>query len=372
MMDTTNLKIMHHVKSALVIVAFLIVVGALALQHRANQRLSSELADLRQQVGSAATVAAEADEARPARLWSQGASDAGLSQRLAALERSVAQLTRASDYLMERGQLPLATNKLEDLLSRLADASAGERDRLQALRLLRRNRSLNDDAVQHAVGLLQSATNSGVREDVLGQLEGLTNAALRGPLLALASADPSGDVREQAIDNLRRFVGDPQVEAQLWQSMLNDPEGDVREQAQEALVESPKSQVQIAALRERALNPNSSMEERAVAWEALHEADQNDPNVSAALAQFAQTTQDPAERLRLFRAFDEANDPAFVPALVQGLQDANPFVRESAADALSDFRSDANIQQWLRYVSENDADPAVRREALQALGMRRN
>jgi HEAT repeat protein len=364
---------MRNFKFALVLIAVLVVAGAFAVQRRAIQRLSTELAGLRQQLASAPAASTSAEEINPSRRLSRPADgDASLPQRLAALERSVAQLSRASDYLMERGQLPLGANKLEDLSAKLADASAGERDRLQALRLLRRNRSLTDEAVQHAVSLLQSATNAGVREDVIEQLEGLTNAALRAPLLALAATDASGDVRERAVENLRPFGNDPQVEAQLWQSLLNDSNDDVRSEAWEALVESPKSEAQLAALRERALNPNSGLEERAVAWEALHEAKQNDPNVSAMLAQLAQTTQDPAERLRLFRAFDQANDPAFVPPLVQGLQDANPFVRERAADALSDFRSDPSIQQWLRHVADNDADSGVRREALSALGMRRN
>jgi HEAT repeat protein len=53
--------------------------------------------------------------------------------------------------------------------------------------------------------------------------------------------------------------------------------------------------------------------------------------------------------------------------LVHGLQDPNPLVREEAVDALSDFRDDPAVLQWLQYVSQNDADPQVRREAFESL-----
>ena len=59
---------------------------------------------------------------------------------------------------------------------------------------------------------------------------------------------------------------------------------------------------------------------------------------------------------------------AGVKRVVAAMQDPNPLVRERAADALNDFSSDPNILQWLRYVAENDADPAVRRQAFRALG----
>jgi hypothetical protein len=46
------------------------------------------------------------------------------------------------------------------------------------------------------------------------------------------------------------------------------------------------------------------------------------------------------------------------------------MVRERAADALSGFREDPAVREWLLHVAANDADPQVRREALQALGSR--
>ena len=57
--------------------------------------------------------------------------------------------------------------------------------------------------------------------------------------------------------------------------------------------------------------------------------------------------------------------------LVYGLQDPNANVRARAADALSGYKSEPAVAEWLRYVAQNDADSRVRREAEQALRDRR-
>ena len=72
-------------------------------------------------------------------------------------------------------------------------------------------------------------------------------------------------------------------------------------------------------------------------------------------------------RAKLFQAFEGVNDPNLMPTLVHGLQDPNPVVRENAADALGSFASDPRIKEWLNHVIQNDADPRVKREAMQAL-----
>src|SRR5688572_23329847 len=265
---------MRSVTGWLLVVAVLSLVGALGIQHRSNRKVAADLAALRQEL--IAAVPEPIETVRETRVAPAG--NAAILQRLAGLEQAVAQLARNSDYLMERGQLPLATNRIADLFSKFTDSNASDRDRLQALRLLRRNGGFSDEALPHAINWLQSATNANTREDILQQLEGLTNAALRGPLLA-AAGDADPDVREQAVDNLRRFVDDPQVEAQLW-ALTNDPDEDVRDQALEAIIEGPKSEARLAALQARASNPENSLEERLLAWRALRESNQEAPGTS--------------------------------------------------------------------------------------------
>jgi HEAT repeat protein len=210
-----------------------------------------------------------------------------------------------------------------------------------------------------------------LREDLVQQLGGSTNILLREPMMQLATSDPHPDVREEAVQNLRRMVTDPQVEALLWNLVRNDADGGVREEAEEALREGPMTDARRTAMRARALDPNSSLDDRLLAVQALREAGDAGSEATLALAQFAQTSQDPGERARVFGAFDGSSDPNMKLPLVYGLQDPNPLVRERAADALSGYKSDPAIIEWLRHVAENDADPRVRREASQALNDRR-
>src|SRR5688572_3987806 len=175
---------MKNLKTCLILAFVLGFIGVLAVQQRIIQRLKAEVAaEPPESTGEIVEDDRAATVVRP----SASPSTAELSRRVARLEKAIEELTRASDYLMERGQLPLASDKLEDLQRKLADVNASDRDRLQALRLLRRNNALTDDVVQLAAGWLNSVTNANLREDLLGQLEGQTNAVLREPLLRLAA-----------------------------------------------------------------------------------------------------------------------------------------------------------------------------------------
>lgn len=346
--------------------------AALVVQHRRIQQLARELDAVRTEAGlrpdTTSPIPVEEGETSDSQPRSAPASsDASVLRRLASIEETLAKLTESNEHLMNRGQLPISAEKREQLLARLADPAADAKERLQALRLLRRNNALADDAVQFALGWLNGTTNSGDRLRILQQLGGLTNAALRDPLLAMAVTDSSVEVRKRALGNLRRLVDDPMVETQMWELLLKDTDEGIRRQARDVIIDGPVSEARAAALRDRAVAATSTMEERAIAWEALKSSGRGSPEVSAALSQLAQTTTDTRERLQLFEAFNEASDPAFIPPLVQGLQDPSPLVRARAADALSDFRSEPAVEEWFRYLAENDSDPTVRRQAMRVL-----
>jgi HEAT repeat protein len=352
--------------------AGVLLAGVLAVQHQSNHRLASQIEALRQELAVRATEQA-AVSPEPARPEVAAPGHTAILQRLSALEETVAQLVRNSEYLMERGQLPVSTNKVADLFARFTNPSASDRDRLQALRLLRRSDGITEEALAHAMNWTQSATNANTRDEILSSLEGLTNAALRDPLVAFALNDPNASVREQAVDSLRRFVSDPSIEALLWK-VIDDPA--VGRTAIQGILDGPKTEARMAALQERASNPNSSIEERIVAWRALRAGNQDTQQASATLAQLAQSSQDPFERAKLMKAFDDAvnrptsGDAVLLPPLLQGLQDGSPLVREPAARALRDYSADPNVQKWLRWAAENDPDAAVRKEALSALSRR--
>jgi HEAT repeat protein len=286
------------------------------------------------------------------------------------MEESLAQLADSMDYLMERGQLPLSATKLQDLARRFADISLPDQDRLRALRLLERNGGLTDDLVLQAVGWLQTSPNARTRRDLLRQMDDLDHETLKAPMLGLLSTETDSNVREELVDNLGRFASDPQVEAQLWDVMNNDPDPEVREEAEDALRREPMSRERVASLQDRALSPDATMEERLLAIQATQRQDEKSPEFMAVMGELVQLTQDPVDRARMFRAFDGTTDPALKQPLLNGLQDPSPVVREEAVDALSDYRDDPAIDQWLRYLMDNDPDPRVQREAFNTISNR--
>jgi len=356
-----------HMWKTLVIAGVLgTLLGVVAAQQYSIRLLLAETTAQRHQLSASPSPASEASEkigsGRPAQI-----GDGNLRHRVSQLEQTVAGFAKISDHLMERGQIPLSNERLAGLVGKFADPGAKDSDRLQTLRQLRRSNGLTEEVAGVAAAWLSTLTNSGVQRAALEQLRGVSHPALREPFLQMAVSSPDGNVRERAVANLGRFLNDPQVENQLWASLQNDPDPEVREEAREAIVEGEMTESRITALKTRGMDPGISVDEQAVIWEALREAGHQAPELSARLAQLAQTTPDSAQRIKLFRAFDDHNDLAFVPSLIKGLEDPNPMVRERAADALSDYRTDQTVQQWLKHVAETDVDSAVRREAYRGL-----
>jgi len=343
-------------------------VGVYARQQIQTNRLEREVAALR------AAALLPGDEPTTVNITRPGETvvqrvpmDPAVYDRLTSLEAQIDSLAKTSDYLMDRGQVPLMGAKLDEMMARLNDPSGGDKNRLEALRLLRRADAMDEAGINITMNWLNSATNSGVKENILRNLEGMTNASMQSTMMQLALNDSNPRVREQAVDNLGRYVSDPNVEAQLWGIMNSDSPQNVREEAMNALRRAPVSATRVADLKRMATDSKVDMDERLFALRALRGNDEAIPQVMSALADQAYTSQDPQLRARLFQAFDGYNDESLKVPLVYGLEDPNPVIRQRAADALSGFKSDPAVRDWLTHVSENDADPQVRREAFQAL-----
>ena len=350
----------------------LLVLTATALwQGKVIRELRKERLAAGQELPRPSAVPAPAPDAPRRQRPALAVADEEMNERVTVLEKTVAQLTESSEHLMSRGQLPLADKKRAELEQKVMDLSATDRDRLQALRLLRRNGALSDAMMQHTLSWIQTATNNGLREDLVQQLGSATNSLMREPMIKLATSDPHPDVRERAVQNLSSSVTDPQVEALLWNLVRNDADGGVREEAEDALREGPMTDARRTAMRARALDPNSPLDERLLAIEALRESGDAASEATLALAQFVQASQDPQERARIFEAFDGSTDPSMKLPLVHGLQDPDALVRERAADALSGYKNDPAVLEWLKHVAQNDPEPRVRREASQSLNDRR-
>jgi HEAT repeat protein len=80
----------------------------------------------------------------------------------------------------------------------------------------------------------------------------------------------------------------------------------------------------------------------------------------------AASTTDPLAKAKLFASFNGLTDPNLLSPLVNGLQDADPVVRQKAADALGSF-PDPRVAEWMNHLLQNDTDEAVKREAHKAL-----
>jgi hypothetical protein len=351
------------------ILGALAVLGLVAVQYAQMSRFQGELASLRAELrGSQEVAPATTSGSRGSTVVIDRGEGAGLQVRISNLERAVENLTRATDVLVERGMVPPTEERLAELQQRFFDPMASDGDRLRSLRLLRRgNQQLTDEIVSHAMTMLQTSTNGNTRRQLLGQLDGVTNAAMKGPLMSLLETETTGNVREELVDVLSGFASDPSVEEKLWQLAMNDPDGDVKEEALEALTDRDLSPQRVEQLRAKAMSADATLDERLLSMRALREAGAQAPEVITEMANMAQNSTDPVTRARLFQAFDGINDPNLMPTLVNGLQDPNPVVRENAADALGNFASDPRIKEWLNHIIQTDADPRVKREAMQAL-----
>jgi RNA polymerase sigma factor (sigma-70 family) len=143
------------------------------------------------------------------------------------------------------------------------------------------------------------------------------------------------------------------------------PEEKPAGEAARAVAPEPDS---MAALRQRALNPQNDPRDRMMALRELRERNGRDPEVVAAMAALARAVAEPDIRADIFRQLHGAKDPALKLALLEAARgDASEEVREEAAETLGDYASDPAVQAVLATVSRGDVDLKVRAEAAKAL-----
>jgi len=229
-------------KTCLLIAALALVGVAFSVQLRNHRSLEHRLQDLEQRIAPAPS--APEPSSAPERGSPRAAPSApdvprmdmaSWDRRLLQLEEALERMNRATEHRMDQGDLPPSPEKLAEWAARFADVSASDRDRLAAFRLLRRNGGISDGLLGQAFDWLRTSTNAGTRRDILRQMEGLSNPALKDPLLSMLATETSSGVREELIESLQAFAADPGVEAHLWDRLRYDPDDDVREEAADAL-----------------------------------------------------------------------------------------------------------------------------------------
>jgi hypothetical protein len=357
------------------ILGALAVVTIFGVQFNQIKTLRHEVAAVRAELSGSASTEASSDKpaiipsatvaVRPA--GENSASTAGIQMRIASLERSVAEFTKAAEVLMDRGMIPPNEEKLAQLQQKFFDPNTSDDERLKVLGMLRRNGQLSDEVVTQGLSMLQSSTNINFKRALLGSFEGLTNATLKQPLFAMLQTETSDEVRAQLVGALRKFTDDPTVEAKLWEMALNDPNKQVSDRARDAVTRgAPATPERIQRLSQTTLDPNATLDERLLSFRALRLAKAHTPEMVNQLAGLAESTTDPIAKAKLLGSFNGLTEPGLMLPLVNGLQDPDPIVRQKAADSLGTY-SDPRVQQWLEHVLQNDTDAGVKREAHRAL-----
>ena len=349
--------------------------GAFAVQYSMNRSLRSELAALRAQVGSASPTvipvkASPEEDDNIASEALQVLPPQGLDARLAALEAAVAGWNRASDHLMSQGQLPATPEKLAEFRAKFLDGNASTRDRLAALRMLRRNKDVSPDVIAGAAAWLTTSTNSRAISGLLQGLQGLSDPALLEPICALATNSKDRDIQMEAMAGLTAYGDDPRVSELLWKLASTSESRDLRGMAGELLSEAGYSPETAATWQTRAMDESAPVNQRGLALRVMAEGGADISSIASSFVQAAQATTDKAKFLEWMGTFDDVNDPAFLAAIVQGVQSQDVDIRRRAADTLRDYRTDPIALQWLQYLSQSDPDSRVRGEATRGLGQR--
>lgn len=357
-----------------------LLVTAFGVQFNQIRNLKSEVAAVRAELGGTALTVDPVQPDRPALVANVSAARAdsakaastesgtsGIQMRLANLERTVADFTKAADVLMERGMIPPSEEKLAELNQKFFDPNTSDDERLKILGMLRRHNNIGDDVALHGLSMMQTSTNLNFKRAMLGSLNGLTNAALKQPLFAMLQSEGSDDIRAQLVNSLRSFTDDPAIESKLWDLALNDPNKQVRDRARDAVTRgAPVTPERLDRLSQTAHNQNAPLDERLLSFRALRLAKSHTPEMVNEFLAMAQNTTDPVAKAKLLASFNGLTDPQLMAPLVTELGNMDPTVRQKAVDALSSF-PDPRIEQWLDHVLKNDTDEGVKREAHAAL-----
>lgn len=290
-----------------------------------------------------------------------------IENRLFSMEKRLSQMRDGWEGLARRGLVPLTQEDALKFQRQAADPSLSTEERLSALSLLRRHDALTDKVVTSMTQLAQTTTDPRVREQIYGHMDGLSHAALQAPLLAAVSSEQDAGARARAADALSAFSTDPSVQTWLRHLAENDPDERVRRESRQALNER-LGRMEPEGLQQVVMSADTSTSEKLEATGRLRRENAASPEIVATMLGLYASSTDPNIRADVFRQLDGVSDPALRDPLLLALaEDDNARVREEAADALSAFRDDPDVAEWLQHVAQNDPNPRVQHEAQSAL-----
>ena len=357
-------------KNAILFTVLMVLAGGLVWQHAAIRSLRSELAQLTK-VSRDDKTAITAPTTSSVLAADLNSDSEIMRQRLSAMEEQVHQLTLASELLMERGQLPLSAAKAAELRRNFLNSSLPDRERLRALRILRRNHAIDDEVLLAGLAWIEMLADTQLIGDVLEQFIGLKSLALRDKALQLVATHPDDQVRRRAAQILGGF-DDPAVESAIWTALVSEQSPEVQNQLADALRDRPMNPTRQAELDRRVLDNGASFRERFAAFRVLISAKAANAQTTAAFANEVVAQNNPEQMADLFRTLDNTGNLAAAPALISGLQVDDPGLRGLALDALSEMQAEPAVVKWPQYTANNDSDERVRAEAVRVLAQAGN
>lgn len=179
-----------------------------------------------------------------------------------------------------------------------------------------------------------------------------------------APASRSPEVPDDLVARLERLEEESaRRAAERAKASLEDRAGGLGRAVTDASVKTPERE----AAERTILDGASTDERRLAAWSDLRHSDAVSDAVVLAMIDLGLNSPDAGTRADVWRQADSNYRSALlVEPLLQALAgDADPRVREEAAETLEIYRSHAGVVEALRFAADND--PEVRRQALLSL-----
>ena len=162
-----------------------------------------------------------------------------ITSRIDALEAKIDQVLKAKsdqDLAIRRMFEPKPVN-LKESQRAATDRSATEKDRIDALKALRGQRTedgkdaRSHDVVLAMIDIAENSNDEEARLDVYRNLHGTEDPAVRDSMLRALAHDESVKVRMKVAEDLDTYVDDPLVQRGLRAAADNDADGEVRRRA---------------------------------------------------------------------------------------------------------------------------------------------
>jgi HEAT repeat protein len=357
-------------KNTILILLAAVLIGVLAWQQTEIRSLRSELAHLAI-VSERMLANSSSPEAPTVPAPAKHLDNGPLRQQLSAVEEQVRQLNAISEQLMERGAVPLSEARAAALKKRFLDSTEPDQERLRLLRILQRNRGIDDEVLQAGLAWVQTLSDPRLISEVLEQFIKLQSPALRDTALQLVTTHPDEHVRRRAAQILRGLE-DAGIESIMWTALSSEQSREVQRELEDALRNIPVSATRKSELEGRLQNSAATFSERFTAFRVLVSAKAGNTESLATFANEVVERSDREQIADLFETLDNTGNLAAAPALISGLRLEDPQLRRSALDALGEMQTDPTVVEWLRHTATHDSDARVRGEAIRVLGQAGN